>query len=65
MTNGPIQYKGSPCKDCSDRQVGCHGSCEKYRAYKDYQETIAERRRMENSINQMVVTGALRRNYKK
>lgn len=20
----------SPCKDCEDRAVGCHGSCEKY-----------------------------------
>ena len=21
------------CKDCADRQVGCHGKCEKYNAY--------------------------------
>lgn len=20
----------APCKDCSDRQVGCHSTCEKY-----------------------------------
>lgn len=20
----------APCKDCSDRQVGCHSACEKY-----------------------------------
>ena len=24
----------SPCKDCPDRKVGCHGECEKYKAYK-------------------------------
>lgn len=24
-------YNGiSPCKDCSQRQVGCHGKCDKY-----------------------------------
>lgn len=25
----------SPCLDCEDREPGCHGSCEKYLAYKD------------------------------
>ena len=24
----------SPCKDCPDRTVGCHGKCEKYEAYR-------------------------------
>ena len=23
----------SPCYKCEDRVVGCHGSCEKYKAY--------------------------------
>lgn len=23
-----------PCKDCTDRQVGCHGKCEKYIQWK-------------------------------
>ena len=22
-----------PCKDCRDRQVGCHAACEKYREF--------------------------------
>lgn len=22
-----------PCKDCPDRVAGCHGSCEKYKAW--------------------------------
>ena len=25
--------KQSPCKDCTDRVLGCHGKCEKYQAY--------------------------------
>lgn len=24
----------SPCKDCVDRTMGCHGKCEKYSAYR-------------------------------
>ena len=24
----------SPCKDCSDRVVGCHSSCDKYKQYR-------------------------------
>lgn len=26
---------GSPCLGCTDRQVGCHGNCEKYKAFKE------------------------------
>ena len=25
----------SPCKDCPERQVRCHSSCERYIAYKE------------------------------
>lgn len=24
----------SPCKDCTDRAMGCHGKCDKYKAYR-------------------------------
>ena len=23
-----------PCRECQDRQVGCHGKCERYQHYK-------------------------------
>ena len=29
-----IYYADSPCKDCEDRAVGCHSSCEKYMNWK-------------------------------
>lgn len=29
-----INKLNSPCKDCTDRAVGCHGKCEKYQAYR-------------------------------
>lgn len=25
----------TPCKGCEDRKVGCHSSCEKYKAYRE------------------------------
>lgn len=24
-----------PCRNCPDREVGCHGKCEKYKAFKE------------------------------
>ena len=33
MINGKIVQ--APCKDCPDRAVGCHGTCEKYAEYKE------------------------------
>lgn len=27
------QPKITPCKDCKDREVGCHGKCEKYKVF--------------------------------
>lgn len=31
----PNLYKGNPCvPDCPDRAVGCHGTCERYKAWK-------------------------------
>lgn len=31
----PRKYTETPCMDCPDRVVGCHGSCEKYKKFKD------------------------------
>lgn len=25
----------NPCKDCADREVGCHGKCDKYAQYRE------------------------------
>ena len=29
-----------PCKDCPDRDEGCHGKCERYKAYADWRKTL-------------------------
>ena len=36
-----------PCKGCQDREVGCHGKCEKYKAY---HELLIEDRKKRVSI---------------
>lgn len=34
----------APCKDCTDRDVGCHSVCEKYKAFdKERKEFLAMR----------------------
>ena len=39
----------APCKDCSDRVVGCHGTCEKYQAFRKERDEFIEKMRMINS----------------
>lgn len=29
---------GAPCKDCEDRELGCHSHCIAYKKYKDERE---------------------------
>jgi len=33
-------YAKAPCKDCSDRCVGCHSNCDKYKAFKEENERV-------------------------
>ena len=33
-----------PCKNCPDRQVGCHAGCEKYKIFRDQQMAQANRK---------------------
>lgn len=36
----------APCHGCPDRTVGCHGTCEAYKAYRAERETIYKQRQM-------------------
>lgn len=33
----------APCKGCSEREIGCHGSCEKYSEYRDVVNDIRKK----------------------
>lgn len=57
----------SPCKECCDRQVGCHGSCG---AYKDYHDELnqvrakeIEFKRLENACNSILHKSTIAQNF--
>nr|DAH24695.1 MAG TPA: Protein of unknown function (DUF4051) [Caudoviricetes sp.] len=35
----------APCKDCPDRQLGCHAACDRYRAFRAERDEMLEARR--------------------
>lgn len=35
-----------PCKDCPDRAPGCHGKCEKYKAFAEWNAENREKRHL-------------------
>lgn len=43
--------KDSPCHYCSDRRVGCHSECEKYKAFKAECEEERQKRLKDNEFN--------------
>lgn len=38
-----MQYSTSPCKNCSNRHVGCHANCEPFLHWKTEHDVIRER----------------------
>ena len=44
--------KKAPCKDCPNRQVGCHSTCEKYIEYKKESDRIREEKHAQNELKQ-------------
>lgn len=39
-------YLKAPCKDCEERYLGCHGKCNKYKAFKESNEERNKHLRM-------------------
>ena len=58
----------SPCKDCPDRHPACHGSCEKYKEWRDkyqaQQKYIAENRKR-NQVPWTIAREKAIRNHRK
>lgn len=36
--------KTTPCKNCTERKLGCHGTCESYTEWKKVQDDICAKR---------------------
>ena len=42
-----------PCKECTDRKLLCHGSCDEYKAWKEYREEINKKRLADKELKQL------------
>lgn len=43
-----VKNNSSPCFECPERHVGCHGHCEKYQSWdKEHQEYLKLKRQQE------------------
>ena len=51
----------APCKNCTDRTVGCHGKCEKYMAFRTKLDAVNEKIRKENIGNEFMCRQSFRR----
>ena len=52
-----------PCKNCNDRAVGCHGTCNKYKAKKLEQKLANERKLSDMRVTGYQVTSVRRSEY--
>lgn len=43
-----------PCKDCKDRETGCHIVCERYRAFREEREAAYKRNAQQAEITGFV-----------
>lgn len=51
----------SDCRNCPDRTVKCHATCERYKAFCERNEAIKAARREDYSTINVLVTGYIKR----
>lgn len=39
-----------PCKDCKERAIGCHSTCEKYKKYRTEWEELKKKKAEEKRL---------------
>lgn len=54
----------APCKDCSDRGLGCHASCDKYIAYRKMQDEYNDKNRALNEVGDYRKRSIIKTKYK-
>ena len=50
----------NPCKDCEERQLGCHSDCEKYLAFYQQNRQKNKKQLADARANQYVVNAILK-----
>lgn len=43
-----------PCRNCKDRKVGCHSTCERYKEFTEINEKRKEEIRQDKEINNLI-----------
>lgn len=55
----------APCKDCKDREVGCHSKCNRYLKFKEELKVIKEKEREDFMIYEYYSYSRARRGVKR
>lgn len=50
----------APCKDCSERHIGCHSECEKYKSFREFKMIQYEKKIKEQSIEGYVADSIIK-----
>lgn len=50
----------NPCKDCEERQLGCHSTCERYTRFWQQNRQANRKRRQETKLNTYVAEAVIR-----
>ena len=51
----PYQCK----RDCENRHVGCHGKCEQYKKFREWNEELNAKKRQEALVNRFTVDSVI------
>lgn len=46
----------TPCHGCTRREVGCHGKCADYLAWREERDKLNEERQAERDVNQAIIS---------
>lgn len=55
-----VHVMTAPCKNCTDRQMGCHGQCERYKAYREVMDEAGRKRYAAGEAEGLEIEGKLR-----
>ena len=62
MTLGERSNNG--CKDCTDRQIGCHSNCERYKAFREQLDKINEQKKADQMKRNLVANAGWVKSHK-
>ena len=55
---------GTCCKDCEDRKIGCHGSCDRYKEYRKFYDNVRDIKRKKKIVDNYVFDSVTKKRLK-